>query len=547
MGAVTPTITSEGKALDSTYQVISIDIRSEVNRIPYAELRILDGSASKRTFDISESKTFEPGAKIEIKLRRETTSDVSVFKGIVVRHRIETSESGSVLVIGVKDEAVKLTGVRKSAVYSEMADSDIIKQIISDAELTVGTIIATTTKHPEMVQYNCSPWDFILSRADVIGMLVAVEAGTVSLKRMASTGSAVETFEYGIHEIYEFELEADAEHQYTAVQSVSWDPKTQKMTSPVKAATAKATPGNMAGDKFATAVGNKEFTLAHPVIAGAGEMQLWASSRMARSRMAMVRGRLSVPGFAPIKLLDVIELLGLGKRWTGTTVVTGLHHMVDRTGWRTDLQLGLAPEEYYRTEDIHSPAAAGLLPAVSGLQIGVVAAFQADPNKELRVKVILPGVDAAAASAIWARVATLDAGKARGIYFRPEPGDEVVVGFLNDDPRNPVILGSLWSSANTAPTEMGTPDAKNLNRGIVTKSGTSLTFLDEEGKSQVLIKTKSGNQVLLDDKGKAVSLTDQAGNSIVLDKNGVTITSKKKFTVNASADVVIKGSKVDVQ
>jgi Rhs element Vgr protein len=546
MAAVTPTISSNGTTLPTTYQVVSIDIRREVDRIPYAELRVLDGSASKRTFAISETTTFDPGAKIEIKLRREGTSDVSVFKGIVVRHAIESNEQGSMLVVGIKDEAVKLTGLRKSAVYAKMADSDIVKQLVSDAGLTAGTITATSIKHNEMVQYNCTPWDFILSRADVLGMLIAVEDGAVSMKKMQVTGSATETFEWGISEIYDFEFEADAEHQFAAVQSISWDPKTQAMTAPVKAAAVTATPGKMKGDAFATAVGNKECILSHPVSVAEGEMQAWANARMARSRMALLRGRISVPGLAPLKLLDVIEILGVGKRWNGITVVTGLRHRVDRSGWTTDIQFGLPPEEFCRRENVQDARAAGLLPAVSGLQIGIVADFEADPDKELRVKVILPGVDGKAASALWARLATIDAGKARGVYFRPEPKDEVVVGFLNDDPRCPVILGSLWSSANTAPTEMGTPDAKNINRGIVTKGGTIIGFLDQD-KSGLLIKTKSGNMLVLDDDEQGLTLADQHGNAIAMDKNGITLTSVKKFTIDASAEVVIQGTKVDVK
>ena len=69
-------------------------------------------------------------------------------------------------------------------------------------------------------------------------------------------------------------------------------------------------------------------------------------------------------------------------------------------------------------------AAAGLLPAVTGLQIGIVQAFAEDPAKEFRVKVILPGVDESQGW-VWARLALPEAGKARGHFFLPEPGDEV--------------------------------------------------------------------------------------------------------------------------
>jgi len=39
-------------------------------------------------------------------------------------------------------------------------------------------------------------------------------------------------------------------------------------------------------------------------------------------------------------------------------------------------------------------------------------------------------------------MARRDAGKQRGQVFWPEPGGEVVVGFINGDPRQAIILGA---------------------------------------------------------------------------------------------------------
>src|SRR5215510_14885612 len=105
MPAVTPTILSGGTAMDPTYDLVSIDIRRECNRIPQAELRVLDGNAATREFPVSDSGFFDPGAEIEIKLRYEGDEDATVFKGPVVRHGMETSDRGSVLVIVAKDAA----------------------------------------------------------------------------------------------------------------------------------------------------------------------------------------------------------------------------------------------------------------------------------------------------------------------------------------------------------------------------------------------------------------------------------------------------------
>ena len=47
--------------------------------------------------------------------------------------------------------------------------------------------------------------------------------------------------------------------------------------------------------------------------------------------------------------------------------------------------------------------------------------------------------------------------------------------------------------------------------------------------------------------GGPFALTDQHGNSITMNKDGIELKSAKKFTIDASGDVEIKGSKVDVK
>ncbi|WP_437787393.1 type VI secretion system tip protein VgrG [Sorangium sp. So ce1097] len=549
MPAVTPTILSDGKPMDPAYELLSIDIRREVDRIPRAELRVLDGDAAQQKFAISDTGFFAPGAKIEIKLRYEGEEDRCVFKGVVVRHGVEVDDDGSVLVIGLKDAAVKLTGARRSAVFRKMTDGAIVKQLIEAAELEVGTIAETRPEHAEMVQYHATPWDFILSRAGALGLLVVVEDGKVSLRKTALSGAPKHCFSYGISEIFDVEIEADAEHQYEAVESVAWDPKEQKPTPARKAKSAHATQGNLDGGKLGGAVGNGTCTLSHPVPVVAEELQAWADARMARSRMALLRGRIAVPGFGDIGLLDVMEVEGIGKRFNGTTLVTGLRHRVDASGrWRTDVQFGLSPEELSRKEEFREAPAAGLLPAVSGLQIGVVADFEDDPDEELRVKVILPGVDAKQDKAVWARLAAPDAGKARGYFFRPEPKDEVVVGFFNDDPRRPVILGALFGSKNAPPEAMGKPSKKNDKSGIVTKFGTTIQLLDpDENKASVSIETANKNKLLIDDGAKSIVLSDQHKNSITMGEGGIEIKSKKDLNLKIDGNVTISGKKVDIK
>ena len=53
MSVVTPTILSSGQAMDPAFELLSIDVTKELNRIPYARLVLLDGDAAQQTFAIS--------------------------------------------------------------------------------------------------------------------------------------------------------------------------------------------------------------------------------------------------------------------------------------------------------------------------------------------------------------------------------------------------------------------------------------------------------------------------------------------------------------
>ena len=176
---------------------------------------------------------------------------------------------------------------------------------------------------------------------------------------------------------------------------------------------------------------------------------------MARSRMALLRGRVGIPGRADIKLLDVIALGGIGKHYDGKTLVTGVRHRINGGGWRTDVQVGLSPERFSQRSDIRDVPAAGLLPAVSGLQLGTVAKIEAIRTASCASRSFCRRTRRRTGRVGPLRRARCRRG--RGSVFRPAPGDEVVVGFLNDDPRSPVILGALFGSRRERPRTSGIP------------------------------------------------------------------------------------------
>jgi len=571
MSVVTATISSAGINMPDIWHLLSVDITREVNRIPYARLVLLDGDPAKQRFEVSNDNFFEPGKEIEIKLRYEGEEgkpgqDQTVFKGLVIRHGVEMNAVGSQLTLELKDAAVKMTRMRRSEVYRDKTDGDIVNGIVGNYEgfIKKGDIgwVGLPT-HSEIVQYYCTDWDFIVSRAQANRLLVVVTDGKVSMLPIPVSTEVKHAFEIGKDEIYSLEMEADATHQYKEVESVAWDIRQQKLTEPAKANNYDdLSPGNLKRNDIAGSVGSTTCTLVSPVPLDPGELQAWANATMTISQWSLVRGRIAVPGFADIQLMERMKIAGVGNRFNGETLITGIRHQVDLNGWRTHVQFGLSAEWFCRRPDIVDVPAAGLLPAVNGLQIGVVDKFEKDPDGEFRVKVKLqlPGIT----QAIWARFASPDAGKGlndkgRGFFFPPEPGDEVIVGFFNDDPRHAVVLGSLYSSNRQPPDKFsvtvssggGTGEA-DVQEGIVGKQGEVLHFGYKDRASVILRTPRSGgkfSQIWLDDHDEALWLNDCHGNSICMNKSGISVSTNDKKclmidtkgNVEFNGDVTIKG------
>lgn len=549
MSVVTVTVLSSGRAIDPVHQMLSVDIRRELNRLPTAQLVFMDGDLATREYPVSNSGLFDPGKEIEIKARHEgdgsTAVDQSLFKGLVVRQAMESNAQGTLLRVEMRDKAVKLAQPRRSQVLEKMSDSELIKKLIADAGLAAGTLDTTVPTHDTLVQYDCSDWDLIVSRAEANGLVVVVQDGRISVTRPDTSAPVALTIDHGLGEVYELAFETDAMGQDVSFTARSWSVKDQAIVEIAGAAAPAISQGTHTGKKLAQALGYRDAVLVHPVGLLPEEAKAWASSESRRGQLSLVRGSARLPGQGKAALLQVVTLKGLPTAFAGEALVSGLCHRIDGDGWVTVLQFGLSPQAHRLRPEISAPPAAGLWPAVGGLQLGVVEAMHEDPQGEYRVKVKLPGLGDGAPG-YWARMAVPDAGNARGWFFWPEPGDEVVLGFFNQDPRMPVVLGSMFGSKNKPPADIADTTDKNLRRGLVTKKGLTLAFIDDD-KAQLYLQTPGGSKILLDDDGELVALSDKHGNKLTLDKNGVTIVSAKDFLVDAAGKVEIKGSKVDLK
>ena len=529
---VTVTILSEGQQIPGTYQVLSVAVTKELNRIPRATLILLDGEASQQTFTISNTPDFLPGKKIEIKAGYRSQED-TIFKGMVVGHNLKIRRTGAYLTVECQDEAVKMTLDRKHKYFTEVKDSDVIEELTGTYSLQ-NDVEATTVTHKELVQFDATDWDFIITRTEANGKFCIVDDGKVTVKKPDLSTDPVLSLAFGAT-ILEFDVEMDARHQFKKVKTAAWDHSSQELVETEANEPPAVANGNVSATDLADAVKVESFNLGHSGRLQEPELQSWADAKLLRQRLAKTCGRVTCQGFAGVKPGNMLEIQGVGERFEGKVFVSGVRHQIAEGNWETDIQFGVKPGWLVNEFDVEQPAAAGLLPPVGGLQIGVVTVLEGDPDGEDRIKVRLP-VISPSEEGVWARIATLDAGENRGTFFRPEIGDEVIVGFLNGDPRHPVVMGGVHSSAKPAPE---TATDNNHLKGYVSRSEMKMVFDDD--KKIFTLETPAGNKLVLSEDEKSITLEDQNGNKIVMNSDGITLESAKDIILKATGDLKMEG------
>ncbi|MEQ1676516.1 MAG: type VI secretion system tip protein VgrG [Chitinophagaceae bacterium] len=533
------TILSGGTEVSKEYHVLSIVVNREINRIASATIIMLDGEASKETFEISNKAEFEPGKEVEIKMGYRSNEE-TVFKGIVIRHGIKVRKKTSVLVIECKDKAVKMTTACKSKYFKETKDSDVMEEIIDVYGLDK-EVAATTVTHKHLVQYNSSDWDFILCRADANGLLCVTDNGKVKLTKPVFSGEAKLTIQYGAT-IHDLDAEIDARLQYKKVKGSTWRYTDQELLDSVEAEDPGVPEaGNLSPDTLAGVAGGDEFNLFHSGQMDEPELQAWVNAKMMKDKLAKIRGRVTTDGTAKVIPGELIQLNGVGERFQGKLFITGTRQQLEKGTWETVFQFGINPEWFAQTYNVQQPMAGALLPAIQGLQIGIVTQLENDPDGEDRIMVRIPVIHKED-EGVWCRVSTLDAGEKRGTFFRPEIEDEVIVGFINNDPRHGIVLGMVNSSAKPAPL---TASDDNHEKGYVSRSEMKMIFNDD--KKSINIETPGGNKILITEEDKKIHLEDQNGNKITMDKDGIKIESIKDIILKATGDIKAEGVNMNVK
>lgn len=505
----------------STLGIRRLRVQQLINEIPLAQLELripTDNHGAADNTVQREVSRFSLGARVVI-----TLDNKPLFDGYLVQKKMHLKGKEWSVRLEACHVLQKLTFLPHSRVFRQQDDGTVLKGLLHSAgvKMTQKSAAQLSSKHDQLIQFRLSDWQFIRSRllSTNCWLLPDAASNAVVIRSLsdAATVSRRLARDSRDYKLYEINLNFDNRFMPDSLSLQGWDIVAQKLTPAQKSSAGAFRPWKPEGQVGQASAERQDYTLAFSMLPEATLRSL-SSSWLNYRHMTGVQGQIVLAGTRDFAAGESIILSGFGAGLDGTAILSGVNQLFDtQHGWRSELVMGLPAS-------ILEP-----VPPVRSLHIGTVAGFTPDPLHLDRIALHLPALNLPD-SLIFARLSKPWASKASGFCFYPEPGDEVVVGFIDSDPRHPIILGAMHNPKNTAPFPS---DEKNNLKGIIVSQAdrTQALIIDTEEKT---LKMMAGDNALTltgeGDVGMCTpnSLQLQAdGNLSIVGKQQVDITSAK--------------------
>jgi uncharacterized protein involved in type VI secretion and phage assembly len=193
------------------------------------------------------------------------------------------------------------------------------------------------------------------------------------------------------------------------------------------------------------------------------------------------------------------------------------------------------------------PPAAPRLGGLYGTYLGhVVSVSDQEDLARVQVRLVSSPEDTGDADAtLWARVAVPFAGSGRGAFLLPDVGDEVVLVFVNGDPRQPLVVGGLWNGSAPPPEKLGGSRSRVDRYTLVGSRGSRIAIVEEqEGQATLSLSTAGGQSVTITQTNGGKVTLEAAGSTVTVDNRGVSVQTPLTVDVSASS---VKVSAAQVQ
>jgi phage protein D len=325
--------------------IMSVTYKDSVQDIDSFEITINNWDAANRTFKYSDQKLFDPGQTVD--LRMGYLGELrAMLKGEITSLRPSfPAGGGSTLAVSGLNILHRFRTKQESATYVDKSDSQIADDI-SD-RLSVRIDAAKRADEPRfkyLIQDNQYDIIFLMERARRIGydIMVKEENGETFLQYQPSTTVHHPTYRltYG-RSLIEFQPELTTANQVSKVIVRGWD-NVQKKKIEYTATRAEIRTkgvGSRGGQEaIEKSVQQKAEIVSTKPVESDAEARKLAIEILEGIAKEMVKANGSVPGLPDVRAGTVLEIDGVGDRFSGRYFVTGTTHTIGDSGYTTQFE-----------------------------------------------------------------------------------------------------------------------------------------------------------------------------------------------------------------
>ena len=490
------------------------------------------------------------GCKVVIAM--ETAADgtlTSLVTGEVTALEGEFGRLGNHVVVRGYDGCHRLHRQRTTTAYTNEKDSDIATKVAREAGVQVGTVDQTSAVHARMARFNLTGWEFLRARAREIGYEVHVRNGRLDFRRASSTAAGSPVRLTLGDELLTFRPRLSSAELSAEVRVRSWDPATKKAVIGAAPGASGSASLSTTPSRLASSFGRPVHTVTDRQVATQAEADAVAQAMAERITSAFAEAEGTAFGDPRLHAGAVVEIAGVPATFRGRYTLTATRHGWDALeGYMTSFEISGRQERSLlglASLGVTSGPGSGAGHPVYGTVVGLVTNVN-DPKGLGRVKLKFPWLSDTYESD-WARMLQLGAGKGHGAVFLPEVDDEVLVAFEQGDTRCPYVLGALYNGVDKPVLGDKLVGGSGVaRRGIVSKKGHKLVFLDDDAKSGVALMTAKNLRIALKDSATTIHIS--SGGKVVIEGGGdVSISAKGSLTLDATGAVSIQGQSLSLK
>jgi type VI secretion system secreted protein VgrG len=493
----------------------------------------------RSTFEKENTKIFSGSSKIigkNITCTIESGNNKTEFKGIITGLETDVSDQGSgdTLTISANSPDIKLNDNGNCSSYKDKTLSSIINDALNAYNIDSDIKPNTTDKLSYIVQYNENAYNFIARLAVrfgewfyydgkklIFGTLPQKTVNLLCNKDLLSFNISLKT----INTNFSYQT-----HSYLKNEAIVGDSSGESISPPEDLTNINKSSEDIYKHKSSQYIGN---------YLDEADEQKNIKSFVKLTKGSDIYNMLVCQGTTDNPNLSLGCTINIENKETnvkyGRFIVYKLSHHSSRNGHYENSFTAIASNIKF------SPYTNPLSYPLSNIQSAVVTDNN-DPKKIGRIKVRFDWQKKDGETP-WLRIVTPHAGEAKGFYFIPEIGEEVLVGFEENNAERPFIIGSLYH--NKAKPEGKWINDKNDFKAIRRRGGFTLEINDKDGGEEVKIYDNKNNKysILLSSHGKDIKIESE-GTIEITAKDDMKITAKN-IKITADQKIEMKANEID--